>query len=223
MKRFLPFLIILVVALLAIGGGTWLYRTRLRAQPPPIVGPAPTPGEEEGTNALHVEGPADAPAVLEIYGDFQCPPCATATGILAELQKDYGKQLRVIFHEFPLAMHAHALEAAMAAEAAGLQKHFWPMHDMLYQYQSVWSKASDPGRFFKGYAASLGLDAERFARDAKSEALRARIRAEGAEGEARGVRNTPTFFINGTEVRGGFMKENLKAAIDAALAAKKKA
>ncbi len=220
MKRYLPFLIILVVALLAAGGGTWLYRAKMRAQPP-IVRAVPTPGEE--ANSLHAEGPADAPVILEIYGDFQCPPCATATMVVAELQKEYGKQLRVIFHEFPLAMHAHALEAAMTAEAAGLQGHFWPMHDMLYKYQEVWSKASDPAHFFKAYAASMGLDAERFARDMQSPDLRDRIKEDGETGAARGVRNTPTIFVNGSEFRGIFLKENLQAAIDAALAAKKNA
>ena len=37
----------------------------------------------------------------------------------------------------------HAVEAALAAEAAGLQGHFWEMHDFLYKYQSGWSKASN--------------------------------------------------------------------------------
>lgn len=221
MKRFLPFLLILLVAVLAVGGGTMLYRAKKRAQPPLIVGPAPAPAKEGDSDKFHAEGPADAPVTLEIYGDFQCPACAIASQVVDELRKDYEKKMRVVFYEFPLAMHAHALEAAMVAEAAGLQQHFWPMHDMLYKYQQVWSKASDPTRFFNAYAGSMGLDLARFAADVKSNELKARIQAQGDAGVLRGVKNTPTIFINGKELRGAFDEATIKAAIDEALANKK--
>jgi len=119
-------------------------------------------------------------------------------------------------------MHRHAVKAAMAAEAAGLQGHFWEMHDMLYKYQPVWSQAFDASRLFAGYAKSIGLDANQFENDVKSPELQARIVAEGDAGVARGVKNTPTIFINGREVQGAFRREVLQAAIDAALAEKKK-
>ncbi len=144
------------------------------------------------------------------------------SAVIGDLEKDYGPRLRVIFREFPLAMHQHALEAAMAAEAAGLQGHFWEMHDMLYRYQEVWSKASKPGRFFSAYAQSLGLNVERFDADAISDQAKARIMAEGDAGQTRGVRNTPTIFVNGNEVRGAFTRDKLQAAIETAIAGKKK-
>ena len=129
--------------------------------------------------------------------------------------------MRVIFYEFPLAMHAHALEAAMAAEAADMQGHFWEMHDQLYQYQSVWSRASKPEIFFRTYAKTLGLDVERFVSDQQSGMLQARILSEGNAGSARGVRNTPTIFINGAEVR-AFTESDLRSAVQAALEGGKK-
>jgi len=52
-------------------------------------------------------------------------------------------------------MHAHALEAALATEAAGLQGRFWEMHDLLYKNQAVWSKALNVRPFFNMYARSL--------------------------------------------------------------------
>jgi protein-disulfide isomerase len=110
----------------------------------------------------------------------------------------------------------------MAAEAAGLQAHSWEMHDMLYKYQSVWSEASDASRFFTAYAESLGLDVGQFEMDANSPEVQARVISEGDAGVARGVKNTPTIFINGREVLSGFRRENLQAAIDAAVAEKKK-
>jgi protein-disulfide isomerase len=119
-------------------------------------------------------------------------------------------------------MHKHAVAAAMAAEAAGLQGHFWEMHDMLYKYQSVWSRGSAVDAFFAAYAESIGLDAGQFAIDSKSPEVQARVISEGDAGVARGVKNTPTIFINGREVHNGFQRETLKEALDAALAEKKK-
>lgn len=221
MKRYLPFLIIIAVALIAAGAGTLLYHAKMKGQSAPANAVASAPSEAQDDGSLHVQGPADAPAKLEIYGDFQCPACAKASASISDLQKEYGQRLRVVFHEFPLAMHAHALEAAMAAEAAGLQGHFWEMHDLLYKYQSVWSKMSEPQRFFTAYARSLGLNLEKFDADAKSLELKAKIKAEGDAGIGRGVRNTPTIFINGKEVRGGFDEPNLKSEITSAIDAAK--
>jgi protein-disulfide isomerase len=222
MKRYLPFAIIIAVAVLAVGAGALLYRAKMRALSAPATVVAPAPADKAETEALHVRGAPSAPVTLEVFGDFQCPSCATVSGVISKLEQDYGPRLRVIFREFPLAMHSHAVEAALAAEAAGLQGHFWEMHDMLYQYQTVWSKVSDVSHFFDAYAESLGLDVERFRMDSQSAAVRARVISEGDLGVSRGVKNTPTLFINDSELRGAFTRENLQAAIDAALAGNKK-
>ena len=169
----------------------------------------------------HARGPDNAPVTVEIYGDFQCPSCATTSAALGALEKKYDGQLKVIFHQFPLAMHQHAVPAAMAAEAAGVQGHFWEMHDMLYQYQRVWSQSSNPSRFFSAYAKSIGLDVAEFEQDSRSAAIKARVVAEGEAGVTRGVKNTPTLFINGELARNTFTEENLEAAILAALNEKK--
>ncbi|MEO6870806.1 MAG: thioredoxin domain-containing protein [Chthoniobacterales bacterium] len=237
MKRYLPLLIILVVALITAGAATLLYRSKMGAPPAPTTSapasasasasvsgsasPTSIPPQPDDELA-HVRGPANAPVTIEIYGDFQCPACGIATKNLDEVAKDYDGKIRMIFHEFPLAMHAHAVEAAMAAEAAGVQGQFWPMHDMLYQYQSIWSKSTNPARFFVTYAQSLGMNPDQFESDQHSDVLKGRIMTQGDAGVKRGVKNTPTIFINGVQFRGEFSKEVFKSAIDAALAAKGK-
>lgn len=228
MKRFLPFIIILLVALITAGAATFLYRSKMQAAAKSAAmavaaaTPAPTPEQENAPESLHARGPAKAPVTLEIYGDFQCPSCAATTGVVDEIEKEYSGKLRVVFHEFPLAMHKHALPAAMAAEAAGEQGQFWEMHDLLYRYQDVWSRLSDPERFFHAYAQELGLDPVRFSMDLKSTQLRARIKSEGDNGVARGVQNTPTLFVNGVQMRGAFSKDALRSAIESALKAQEK-
>jgi protein-disulfide isomerase len=115
-------------------------------------------------------------------------------------------------------MHQHAAAAALAAEAATVQGKFWEMHDILYQYQSVWSNATNVNYLFESYAESIGLDVARFRADRESADVRARVLEDGKGGEARGVKNTPTIFINGTELRTSFSKEKMRETIDAALA-----
>jgi protein-disulfide isomerase len=141
-----------------------------------------------------------------------------ASKAIDELQNEYKDKLKVIFHEFPLEMHQHAAAAALAAEAATVQGKFWEMHDILYQYQSVWSNATNVNYLFESYAESIGLDVARFRADRESADVRAHVIEDGKGGEARGVKNTPTIFINGTELRTSFSKEKMRETIDAALA-----
>ena len=223
MKRFLPFVIIAAVALLTVGIATAVYRKKMQPAPKAAatITTTPTPADEKEDPLLHARGARKAPLTLEIYGDFQCPSCSLVSQLIDDLQVQYTDKLRVVFHEFPLEMHEHALEAAMAAEAAGLQGKFWEMHDRLYRYQQVWSKASNAGFFFEAYAKEIGLNIEQFQADRTSPDVKARIMADGGTGTVRGVKNTPTLFLNGDMVQAGFTKEKLQEAIEAALAAKK--
>jgi protein-disulfide isomerase len=204
---------------LTLGGGAMLYQAKQRALPNSGLVPSAVDKTEQTT--AHIRGEADASVTLEEFGDFQCPSCATLSALIRKLEQDYGRRLRVAFRHFPLAMHPHALEAALAAEAAGLQGHFWEMHDLLYQYQSVWSKASNVRPLFDAYAGTLRLDVERFRKDSNSMEVRARVISDGQLGVSRGVKNTPTVFINGQEVRSIFTSGALHAAIDAAMAQNK--
>src|ERR1043165_9357827 len=97
------------------------------------------------------------------------------SGSLLEIEKDYGPRLRVIFRNFPFPNHQHALGAAYAAEAAGLQGHYWEMHDLLYKEQSNWSKDPDAKQLFVSYAKMLGLDVDRFEKDVAGPTVQSRV------------------------------------------------
>src|SRR5436190_1726078 len=163
MRRYLPFVIVIGVALLAVGGGAYFYRTKRAANPAPKISKTETerPGE-----IVHVLGPANAAVTLEEFGDFQCPPCAKLSEPINQLQKQYN--LRVIFRQFPLPMHANAKEAAFASEAAARQGRFWQMHDLLYREQAVWSKSPDTRALFNAYARMLQLGLGRYRKDMDS-------------------------------------------------------
>ncbi|MEP6698782.1 MAG: thioredoxin domain-containing protein [Verrucomicrobiota bacterium] len=191
MKRFLPFLIIGAVALTAVGGAVTYYRAKR---------PAAVAVSAEAAKAVagepHTRGGAEAKVTLEEFGDFQCPPCGVLFETLEPLEKKYGQRLRVIFRQYPLASHTHAMEAALAAEAAGFQGRFWEMHDMLYRKRADWIGATEAGTIFHQYAATLGLNLEQFEKDAKGSAARTRIAADEKRAKDLSVALTPTVYWN---------------------------
>ena len=188
MRRYLPHVIVVFVALATFGSGFALYRAKLAALPA-----APKSGPASGT---HVRGKTGALVTVEEFGDFQCPPCAGMAVVLEKAEEEYGARLRVIFHHFPLAIHAHAREASLAAEAAGMQGRFWEMHDVLYREQAIWSKAPDVPSLLQSYAGTIGIDLERFKKDLDSPEIASRIDADQKLGASRGVTSTPTLFVN---------------------------
>ncbi len=207
MKRILPFIIILLVLGVALGSAWYLKRS---ATEPRSVTKSPAPaspianastGVVPGAEPAHTLGPANAPAQLEEFGDFECPPCGLLHPILEEMHKEFGDQLRITFREFPLVpTHQHALAAASAAEAAGLQGKFWEMHDLIYENQKSWHETFDVRPIFEGYAKQIGLNIERYKADVNSSAVAERIFQDGKRGHSLGVKGTPTVFLNGREV-----------------------
>ena len=220
MKRYLPFVIIALVGLIALGGGAMLYRSK---RPQVTVIPKESAPVGRQTEEVHVRGPANAAVTLEEYGDFQCPPCGGLEAPLQQIERDYASSLRVVFRNFPFTIHEHAHEAAYAAEAAGLQGRFWEMHDLLYREQAVWAKTKDVQPLFDSYAGMIGLNLERFKKDAGGEQVKAKVESDRKRGEALGVRNTPTIFINNQSVPPTSLNPTaLRAAIDAAVKEKAK-
>jgi len=152
------------------------------------------------TKSAHIRGNPDASVTLEEYGDFQCPPCGMFAAFAGQLEKEYNSRLRVVFRNFPLSGHAHAREAAIAAEAAGLQGHFWEMHDVLYREQEAWSKAPNTRELFESYAGTIGLDLDKFKKDMDGEQAKTRVDADRQRGDSLGIQTTPTLFINNQPV-----------------------
>ncbi len=206
MKRLLPFIIILAVLAAAVGTVLYMRRSAIQASTPVADPP-------------HALGPPDAPAQLEEFGDFECPPCGLVHPILQTMEKEFGARLRIIFREFPLTpTHQHALAAAHAAESAGMQGKFWQMHDLLYENQKAWHDAFDVRPIFEDYAKRIGLDVERYKQDLTSEVVERRIFLDMKRGHSLGVKGTPTIFLNGREVPfESFPADKLREVIKAEL------
>jgi protein-disulfide isomerase len=148
----------------------------------------------------HTLGPGNAPVTLLEYGDFECPYCQRAHPILQGVRRTMGDRLRFVFRHFPLSQaHAHAEHAAEASEAAGAQGRFWEMHDLLFENQHALEDDD-----LAMYAAQIGLDAQRVAREIAAGTYAKKIRNDFRGGIRSGVNGTPTLFINGLRFDGNW-------------------
>jgi protein-disulfide isomerase len=155
------------------------------------------------TNLDHSRGPVDAEVTLVEYGDYQCPYCRQAQPLVKALQRrlgDSGRPFRFVFRNFPLTeIHPRALHAAEAAEsvaAHGGEAAFWAMHDTIFEHQRD-SAIALSDQHLAEYAAAVGVDGARVARDLENGVHEARVRDDVMGGIRSGVNGTPTFFING--------------------------
>jgi protein-disulfide isomerase len=157
----------------------------------------------------HLRGDLSRPIQLVEFGDYQCPFCGQAEPVIAALEQTFGDQLCFAFRNFPIVgSHPHAEIAAEAAEAAGAQGMFWPMHDLLYENQHALDMPS-----LSRYAKQLGLDMAQFVADLGAHRFLAKIRADLHSGAISGVAGTPTFFINGLRHDGRNDFDSLHAAM----------
>ncbi|MBM4371087.1 MAG: thioredoxin domain-containing protein [Deltaproteobacteria bacterium] len=136
-------------------------------------------------------GPEDAPVLVFILSDFQCPVCRRAAEGLAPLLTRF-PEVRWIFWNNPLDMHRRARPAARAAMAAFRQGKFWEYHDAIFAASQDLEDADLERR-----AADLALDLERFRRDLADPALDVLFDGGMQVAALLAARGTPAFVING--------------------------
>jgi protein-disulfide isomerase len=157
----------------------------------------------------HVQGRADAPFELVMYGDFECPFCLASQSVLTRVRARLGDDLRFGFRHFPLdALHPQARRAAAAAEAADGQGAFWEMFDALYGLRGRLGE-----RELLRAARDLGLDERRVAQELADGVHDARVQEDFETGQASGVTGTPAFFVNGVLHTEAFDAGSLVAAL----------
>ncbi|WP_433868978.1 DsbA family protein [Saccharopolyspora sp. CA-218241] len=134
--------------------------------------------------------------------DFECGSCGAAYPAVEQLRRDYAGRLDYVVRYFPVPSHRNADLAAQAAEAAATQGEFEAMYRMLFENQDAWAGAQESQEAtFVGYAERIGLDTARFRTDLHSPATAERVQRDRDDGLAAGVTGTPTFFLNGEQLR----------------------
>jgi len=150
------------------------------------------------------QGPADAPVVVVVYGDFQCPHCKQLDIELRSIMPRF-PQVRFVAKNFPLSqIHPWAMTSATAAWCAHKQKPeaYWALHHLLFDNQdsinteNAWQKIQD-------LAAQVGYDPNAIRLCMASPEAKAGVEVDLKEGQALAIANTPTVFINGRRIVGG--------------------
>ena len=148
------------------------------------------------------KGKAQSQVTLIEYSDFQCPACGAYYPLLEQLYGEFGENMLFVYRQFPLKqIHANADLAARATEASGKQGKFWEMHDMLFENQGSWSNQKNAIDTFVSYAQTLLLNVEQFKKDIDSKEIKEKVDQDYAEGINSKIQGTPTFFLNGVQIK----------------------
>jgi protein-disulfide isomerase len=158
-----------------------------------------------------VLGKADALVTVVTFSDFQCPYCKRLEPTLAQLRKEYGDKVRLVFKQSPLPFHDRAMPAASFTLEARAQKGndgFWKAHDKLFALDSL--EDSD----LEAAAKELGLDWAKIESAYTAAKWKTAITADIDQAEALEVQGTPNSFVNGRIVHGAVGYETFKRIID---------
>ena len=154
------------------------------------------------------KGKKDAPIVLAVFSDFQCPHCVRIAPVLEQVLEHNPETVKIVFKNFPLNMHKLAMPAAQAAMAAHNQGKFWEFHNQIFATPNL-----APDSFTK-IATGLGLDMARFEADMKAPATQNKIMADMRNASAAEVNGTPSIFVNGWLYRGQRTPEAMQQVVD---------
>ncbi|MBS1929340.1 MAG: thioredoxin domain-containing protein [Ferruginibacter sp.] len=163
-------------------------------------------------------GNIDAAVTLEEFGEYESEACAKANEIVKKLLQDYDGKIRFNFRHFPMTtIHQRALKAGEAAVATAQDGKFWEMHNILFANRRTLGTTS-----LKLLSKEAGVKNKRFLDDLVNSTYGWQVQGDLKEGIDRGVKDVPTFFVNGERVVGKPTYEVLSKYIDAALKKTKK-
>ena len=157
------------------------------------------------------QGPEDAPIRWVEFFDYGCPHCEEFKPIFEKMLDDEKGKVVAYFMHYTLGGFPQSHDAAQAALAAHAQKKWKEMHDKLFEHRTEHSREQ-----LEGYAKELGLDMAKFDKD--FDAAGAHVDAQHAQGEAAGVKSTPTLFVNETHYEYPYAPKYMELWIDEELA-----
>jgi protein-disulfide isomerase len=183
---------ILITTLGGQNGGTALPETPDAGQPQIVR-----------DDAHRLTEPAAAEVQLVEFLDFQCPACASAAAVVDEIKQQYGDRVEIVVRHFPLTeIHPHAVDAALAFEAAAAQGAAVEMYGALYGTQQQWSSgAGSQAAAFRSLAEQLGLDMADYDRVVADPATLEVVSLGRQDAIGLGLQGTPSFFIDGAQAQ----------------------
>ena len=176
-------------------------------QPVEVFIPADVGAKYEGLpTSLSVEGyprigDPDAPVTVEEFASFSCPGCEAFHSASFDAILERVRLGQVLFTYVPLQTGSipNAGGAARTALCAGQQGSFWEMHDVLFEWHTLYANtAFSQNRLLAGVDA-MGLNSGTLTSCFNSQSISSALEAAQAEG----VTSTPTIYVNGVPVQTG--------------------
>ncbi|MBU1054134.1 MAG: DsbA family protein [Proteobacteria bacterium] len=160
------------------------------------------------TTGSPFKGLSNAPVVLVVFTDFQCPYCAYLVPVLDQVLKQYPKEVKIVFKNYPLQSHSYAMSAAIAALAAKSQGKFWEFHDLLFKNHNQLSDEKVEEIIIK-----TAINRQEFEKKINDPQVLQKVQQDIIDGVNADVRGTPSVFING-KLQRNLSMEGLTSAID---------
>lgn len=193
-------------------------------RPPAVAHPSavalPDLGDQEARDPsdLLAVGPVDAPVVIVVFSDYQCPYCARWSQETLPVLREYVERGELRIEHRDVNVYGEDSErAARASLAAAKQGSFTEYHDRLFAGGEIRSPAQLSEDALIELAAELGLDTELFTADLRSEQVATTIAENAQQGIELGAMATPSFILDGTPMVGAQPTAVFTEAIDQAL------
>jgi len=185
------------LGLAAFGGAAFVVNRRRQAELDAAA--AATPAED---TALLIRshspsfGPEDAPVTLVEFFDPSCEACRAFHPVVQEIRRQFPTQVRVVMRY--TVFHEGSDEAVRILETARMQDKFEPVLDALLEQQPGWAVHGAPQMDVAWeIAGSAGLDLDKAETDRLFPGITGILNQDMADVQALGIRQTPTFFLNG--------------------------
>ena len=150
-------------------------------------------------------GRADAPVVLSVWSDFQCPICGRfVRDQYATLKTQFIDTgvLRIESHDIAILGSGdpnESLELAVGARCAGEQGRYWQYHDLIFWNQGRENRGDYGPEFLAAVANRAGVDRAAWDKCVAADTVRDAIRTETAAASRQGINSTPTLSLNGSK------------------------
>jgi protein-disulfide isomerase len=207
---------VVAVAVAVFAAAAW-FTTR-----PASVAATATVSPEQAQALLRpyspILGPEDAPVTIVEFFDPACEACRAFYPVIKDIMEEHGDAVRVAIRYTPF--HGEVSEEAIRVlEAARMQDVYEPVMETLLRDQAQWAShgVPAPGRILQ-IAETAGLDADAARAQMRAPDVVAIMNQDRADVETMGVRQTPTFFVNGRPLD-PFGRDELRALVAEEVAA----
>ncbi|MEO5919139.1 MAG: thioredoxin domain-containing protein, partial [Candidatus Limnocylindrales bacterium] len=196
-------MVLITVAALVIGGAVILLN---RPSTPTTAG-----GDLIGPPAIYSAdivsgqslGRADAPVVLSVWSDFQCPVCGRfVRDQYANLKATFIDTgvLRIESHDIAILGSGdpdESLELAVGARCASEQGRYWQYHDLIFWNHGRENRGDYGPEFLAAVANRAGVDRSAWDSCVAADTVRDAVMAETVAAVREGINSTPTLSLNG--------------------------